>query len=96
MKIPISTRKLTASLESALIIWYRPTFLHITPPDEDNDIQIIIASDLFIHRPVQGRIKTVMTTIDLYAPEIYDDRLVIIQAYTPEEMDEILEYVFKE
>lgn len=94
MKTQDSTKKLIASLESALIVWYRPSFLHITSPDEDNDIQVLIASRIFNNKEVHHRIKMVMATIDAYCPDLFKDRLIIIQAYAPNEMEEILEYVF--
>lgn len=94
MKILDLTRKSLASLESTLIIWYRPSFLHITNPDEDNDIQVLISSRIFNNKTVQERIQMVMATIMDYTPELFQDRLIIIQAYTPEEMDDVLEYVF--
>lgn len=94
MKILDLTRKSLASLESTLIIWYRPSFLHITNPDEDNDIQVLISSRIFNNKTVQERVQMVMTTIMDYTPELFQDRLIIIQAYTPEEMDDVLEYVF--
>jgi hypothetical protein len=94
MKKPDTIKKRLATLESCLIVWYRPAFLHITEPDEDNDIQLIIASKLFNNKSVELRIQMVMKTIGLYCDDLFEDRLIIIQAYTPDEMDEVLEYVF--
>lgn len=89
-----SIKKSLAALESSLIIWYRPSFLHITTPDEDNDFQIVISSEIFLKKSVQERIQMIMSTIDVYHQNLFEDRLIIIQAYTPDEMDEIIEYVF--
>jgi hypothetical protein len=94
MKKPATTKKLIATLQSHLIIWYRPAFLHITEPDEDNDIQIIIAAEIFNNKSIQLRIEMLMKTINLHCDELFLDRLIIIQAYTPNEMDSILEYIF--
>lgn len=96
MKILDSIRKSIASLESTLIVWYRPSFLHITNPDEDNDVQVLISSRIFNNKTVQERVQMVMATIMNYTPELFEDRLIIIQAYSPEEMDDVLEYVFDE
>lgn len=94
MKKPDTINKTLASLESCLILWYHPSFLHMTKPDEDNDIQIIIASKLFYNKSIQLRIEMVMKTIGSYFNDLFNDRLIVIQTYTPEEMDDILEYVF--
>ena len=94
MKTLDSTKRSLATLESSLIIWYRPSFLHITNPDEDNDIQVLISSRIFNNKTVQERIQMIMSTILNYVPDLFEDRLIVIQAYTPEEMDDVLEYVF--
>lgn len=96
MKTPSSIKKSLASLESSIIIWYHPSFLHITNPDEDNDIQVMLASSVFNSKSVQDRIQMVMSTIQTYTPELFDDRLIIIQAYTSDEMEEVLKYVFEQ
>jgi hypothetical protein len=37
-----------------------------------------------------------MKTIGLYCDDLFEDRLIIVQAYTPDEMDDVLEYVFND
>lgn len=83
-------------LEKSLIIFFRPSFLHITNPDFDDDIQVVISTRHFSNKTVQERIIMVYNLIKKDCPQILDDRLVVVQAYTPNEMDDILEYVFSD
>ncbi len=83
-------------LEKSLIIFFRPSFLHITSPDFDDDIQVVISTRHFSNKTVQERIIMVYNLIKKDCPQILDDRLVVVQAYTPNEMDDILEYVFSD
>ena len=83
-------------LEKTLILFFRPSFLHITNPDEDNDIQIIVSTRHFNNKTVQERILMVYNLIKKDCPQVLQDRLAVIQAYTPLEMDDILEYVFND
>lgn len=81
-------------LEKTLILKFRPSFLHITSPDEDNDIQVLISTRHFVNKTVHERIQMVINTIKSECPEAFIDRLIVIQAYTPMEMDDVLDYVF--
>lgn len=83
-------------LEKSLILFFRPSFLHITSPDMDNDIQILISTRHFNNKTVQERMIMVYNLIKKDCPTVLNDRLVVVQAYTPLEMDEVLEYVFND
>lgn len=83
-------------LEKTLILFFRPSFLHITSPDMDNDIQILISTRHFNNKTVQERMIMVYNLIKKDCPAVLKDRLVVVQAYTPIEMDEVLEYVFND
>ena len=94
MKTQESIKTDLSKLEKSLIIFLRPSFLYITNPDEDNDIQILVATRQFNQKSVQERIIIVFGIIKQNCPQILEDRLIIVQAYSPPEMDDILEYVF--
>lgn len=96
MKKPDSTNSDLILLEKSLILFFRPSFLHITNPDENNDIQVILSTRHFNQKTVQERIIMVYNVIKQNCPIALNDRLVITQAYSPLEMDEILEYVFND
>lgn len=81
-------------LEKSLILFFRPSFLHITNPDDDNDVQVIICTRHFNEKTVHERILMVYNTIKKQCPNVLKDRLVVVQAFNPTEMDEVLEYVF--
>lgn len=84
------TEKATINLEQALCAYARPTFLAITKPDEDNDIQIVISCLAFETMTVQERINYVFGIIRKYSPDSLNDRLIIVQAYTSDEMERVL------
>lgn len=96
MKTQESIEEQTALLEKQLILFLRPSFLHITEPDFDDDIQVLISTRQFNNKSVQERIVTVFKIIKTHCPKILKDRLLVIQAYTPNEMDDILEYLFND
>ncbi len=83
-------------LENSLILSFRPSFLHITSPDIDNDIQVLISTRHFNAKNVHERIIMVYNLIKKTCPKVLEDRLVVVQAYTPIEMDDVLEYVFND
>jgi len=94
MKIQDSIKYKIAEIESTLIPWFRPSFLHITNPDDNEDILIIISTRIFINKPIHERIQLVMAKLHYEMPDIFKDRLIVIQAYAPSEMDDLLEYIF--
>lgn len=81
-------------LEYILSAYARPVFLAITNPDEDNDIQIVISTIAFKTMSISARVSYVYNLIKTYAPDVLKDRLVVIQAYDPDEMEEVLDKVF--
>lgn len=94
---PSLQEKLTlATLESVLSSFFRPSFLHITPPDEDGDISIIISASAFTDKTSQERIQAIMGCILSSIPEIYENRLVIIQAYDEKQFEDVIDFVFEE
>lgn len=84
------TAKTTIDLEHALCAYARPTFLAITKPDEDNDIQIVISCLAFDTMSVQERINYVFSIIRKYSPQSLNDRLIIVQAYSSDEIEHVL------
>jgi hypothetical protein len=86
----------TISLEYVLSAYARPTFLTITEPDEDNDIQVVISSNIFKNMEPEDRIEYVFNLIRSYIPDILLDRLVIVQAFDSDEIIEVLENAFDE
>lgn len=85
----------TTKLEYALSAYARPTFLAITEPDEDEDIQILISSNLFNVMDIEDRIEYVFKIIKDHCPEVTSNRLIIVQAYNSEEIEDVIDNIFK-
>lgn len=85
-----------ALLESVLVSYFTPTFLHVSKPDDDNDIHVILSSPQFNYLTTQERIKEVMTCIMSNIPDAYKDRLIIVQAYTTNEFEDVIDYILEE
>ena len=85
-----------ATIESVITSYFSPTFLHISQPDEDNDIHLIVSSSMFNYTTTQERIKQIMERIMLHIPDAYKDRLIIIQAYSSPEFEDVIDYVLDE
>lgn len=84
----------TISLEYVLCAYARPTFLTITEPDEDNDIQIVISCSIFKNMEIEDRIEYIFNLIRAYIPDIMKDRLVIVQAFDSDEIIDVIENAF--
>jgi hypothetical protein len=77
-----------------LCAYARPTFLIITKPDEDNDIQVVISCLAFKTMNISERISYVFNLINKHIPDVMEDRLIIIQAFDPDEMIDVLEQIY--
>jgi len=96
MKQVITDKELVNEIEHLIILRYRPTFLHVTHPDEDGDIQVVVSSILFNDMSVYERIASVFQLIYKHLGGIIADRLVIVQAFNTKEMENVIENVFSE
>jgi hypothetical protein len=84
----------STKIEAVLSAYARPTFLAITNPDEDNDIQIVISCLAFRTMNVNERVSYLFGLLKKHIPEVLENRLIIFQAYSSEEMDEVFEKLF--
>jgi len=84
----------TTRIEQILSAYARPVFLTITEPDADNDIQIIISCIAFKTMKISDRISYVFDLFRKHIPDVMKDRLIIIQAYDPYEMEEVLNNIY--
>ena len=83
-----------ARIEYVLSAYARPVFLAITNPDENDDIRIVLASIAFKTMSIGERITYVFNLIKTHIPDILNERLIIIQAYSPDELEEALDALF--
>jgi hypothetical protein len=81
-------------IEHVLSAYARPVFLAITKPDENNDIRVVISVIAFKTMSIGERIGYIFNLIKRHIPDILNDRLVVIQAYTPDEMEQVLDELF--
>ena len=84
----------TTRIEYTLCAYARPVFLAITEPDENNDIQIVISCVAFRTMNIGERIAYIFKLLNKHIPDVMQDRLVIIQAYDPDQVEEVLDKVF--
>lgn len=84
----------TTKLEHILSAYARPIFLSITKPDENEDIVIVISVIAFKTMSIGERISYTFGLINKHCPDILSRRLVVIQAYTPDEMQKLLDKIF--
>lgn len=84
----------TIKLEYILSAYARPVFLSITKPDENNDIVVVISSLAFKTMSIAERVSYTFSLINKHSPDILKDRLIVIQAYSPEEIQELIDKVF--
>lgn len=84
----------TTRIEQVLSAYARPVFLTITEPDKDNDIQIIISCIAFRNMKISDRISYVFSLFSKHIPDVLNDRLIIVQAYHPDEMQEVLDNIY--
>lgn len=85
-------------IEYVLSANMRPTFLAVTHPKDDaeGDIQIIISCLKFQHMNVQERISDVFMLLNSKCHDIIKDRLLLVQAYSGDEMIDVLDTIFNE
>ena len=81
-------------IEHILSAYARPVFLSVTEPDENNDIAIVISTIAFKTMSIAGRVGYIFNLIKTHAPDTLNDRLIVIQAYSPSEMEEAIDAFF--
>lgn len=86
-----------ADIEYAISVKLRPTFLIITNPNEtlENEVQILLSCGQFTNKTIQERVAIVFNLILQYVPDILDEYLVIVQAYSNDEMEILLDDIFQ-
>lgn len=96
MKLILTDKEIVKEIEHLLILKYRPTFLHVTQPDKDGDIQVVVSSIIFNEMTVNERIQSIFNLLYKYLGDIMENRLVIVQAFNSEEMEHVIDKVFSE
>ena len=79
-------------IESQLIYWYRPIFIDVSIPN-DSQVLIFISCRIFNNKEIIQRIQMVNDTISSVDNSILNDYLVIVQPFTPTELDDIREHI---
>jgi hypothetical protein len=83
-----------AELETMLIAKLRPTFLVISYADE-NSIDVIISTVAFANMGIQERVNSVFSLISKLTPDIIKEKLIVVQTFSSNEIQELLEDMFK-
>lgn len=81
-------------LTTILIRDFNPKFLVYDFFDEN--INIVICSDCFINQSMGERIKSVYLNIEKNCPEIFEKSRIFVNAFTQEELVDVLEYFQEE
>jgi hypothetical protein len=66
---------------------FKPSFLYISQPDIDRNVQVIIACPFFKGMKTQERVGHVYKLILNKVPDIMNNRMVIVQAFDNEEIE---------
>ena len=86
---------LLAELEYMLCAKLRPTFLAISKDNEYSAIDVIISTQAFKYMTIEKRVNSVFNLIRQYSPGILKEgKLVVVQAFTAKEIEELLEDMF--
>lgn len=89
-------KHLLLDLEYALCAKLRPTFLAISPDTEFDAVDVIISTQAFTYMTIEKRVNTVFSLIKAHCPAILKEgKLVVVQAFTASEIEELLEDMFK-
>ena len=83
-------------MQKILIEHFAPVYLHIVPPDKDGDMQIIISAPRFKNLTIQQRITEIFTLLYFKCADILENRLIVIQAFSEQQMHNVLKDVFSE
>ncbi len=96
MKKDIISIDILIDLETILIAKLRPIFLLIDYSEEDDDIYIVISTLAFKRMSVNERVSSVFNLLKEFVPDIFKEKLIIIQAYDSDEISEMLENLNEE
>lgn len=83
----------TTRIQLTFSAYARPTFFAITNPDDDNHIAVVISCLAFRTMNVGERISYLFGLLTKHTPDVLENRLVVIQAYSPQEMEEVLDHI---
>ena len=83
----------TIKLENILCTYIRPTFLVVD--EYDTGIDIILSCNAFTHMSLQERTSHVFNILERELPDILKSKLVIVQTYNGDEMEQVLDEVFQ-
>lgn len=81
-----------AKLESFFICNYIPYFLGITYVEDENYVHVVISSKKFDNLPVNERIVNIFSLIKTKLPDILDSTILVVEAYSLNEIEDLLEY----
>lgn len=84
----------TTRIQLIFSAYARPTFFAIAKPDDNNHIAIVICCLDFRTMNVGERISYLFNLLNKYTPDILKDRLIVIQAFSPKELNEVLEQIY--
>lgn len=90
------TKLIVTSIEHLLTVKFRPTFLAIMEPTEEIEdvIQIVLSCNMFNYIPINERVLNVFNAIYNEFPFLRDSYLIVVQTFSSEEMDHVLDDVF--
>lgn len=92
--IPEDIKELSADLEYLLCVKLRPTFLIINYNHLEDCFEILISTIAFNKMKIEERIKNIFNLILVYKPDIIKSKLVVIQAHSSEEINDLLDDIF--
>lgn len=86
-----------ATIEYTLQVKLRPTFLAIIEADSEvQEIHIIISTLAFRRMTINERVASIFNLLIIYCPSILKEYLIVVRAHSGDEMEDILEDIFRE
>lgn len=90
-KLDTTSLKYTeAALESIICAYIRPCFLFTKIRPELNQIHVIISHPSHTFYRIEQRVKMFYRAMEQYAPHIMKKCSIVVEAYAPDEMDDVL------
>lgn len=92
----LKIKTIMLAIEQILIIRFRPTFLALTYDEECDIIDIVISANSFDYMTISERVVRVFNEILKQMPSVKEDYLIVVQAFTGDEILQVLEGLFPE
>lgn len=92
----LKIKTILVAIEQILIINFRPTFLALTFDEDCGIIDIVISANSFEYMSISERIVRIFNEILKQMPSVKEDYLIVVQAFSGDEIMQVLDGLFPE